>query len=85
MEQEISDSESITKKKEGGSFFETNWACVLTLRNAPEWPFLIKRKDLRLKKLIQSIYWDIFPPRVFLAQRFKTWIGYQEMNIDPCY
>ncbi len=56
------------KKKEGDSFFETYRACVLTLRNAPEWPLLKERLDLRLTELIKSTYGDIFPPRVFLAQ-----------------
>jgi hypothetical protein len=51
-----------TKKKEAYR------VCVLTLRNAPEWPLLKERLDLRLTELIQSTYWDIFPPRVFLAQ-----------------
>ena len=43
-------------------------ACVLTLRNAPEWPALKSQLDLSLKELVESTYCDIFPPRVFLAQ-----------------
>jgi hypothetical protein len=49
-------------------FFETYRACVLTLRNAPEWPLLKERLDLRLTELIKSTCGDIFPPKVFLAQ-----------------
>ncbi len=63
-----------TKKKEGDSFFETYRACVLTFRNAQEWPLLKERLDLRLTKLIQSTFGDIFP-----------WINYQRINIDSCY
>ncbi len=50
------------------NFFETYRACVITLRNAPEWPLLRERLDLRLTELIKSTCWDIFPPKVFLAQ-----------------
>ena len=49
-------------------FFETYRACVLTLRNAPEWPLLKERLDLRLMELIKSTFWDIFPLKDFLAQ-----------------
>ncbi len=57
-----------TAKMAGHEFFEMYRACVLTLRNAPEWPLLKERLDLRLTELIQSTCGDIFPPRVFLAQ-----------------
>ena len=57
------------KREERGSrFFETYRACVLTLRNAPEWPALRVQLDLSLKELVESTYGDIFPPRAFLAQ-----------------
>ncbi len=57
-----------TAKKEGDDFLEMYRACVLTLRNAPEWPLLKERLDLRLTELIQSTCGDMFPPSVFLAQ-----------------
>ncbi len=60
-----------TKTKEGDRFCET----FLTLRNAPEWPLLKERLDLRLTELIQSTYGDIFPPRVFLAQSNAPRLG----------
>ena len=56
------------RKERGSQFFETYRACVLTLRNAPEWPALRVRLDLSLKELVESTYGDIFPPRAFLAQ-----------------
>jgi hypothetical protein len=56
------------RKEQGDQFFETYRACVLTLRNAPEWPALKSQLDLNLKDLVESTYGDIFPPRVFLAQ-----------------
>ena len=56
------------RKEQGDQFFETYRACVLTLRNAPEWPALKSQLDLNLKDLVKSTYGDIFPPRVFLAQ-----------------
>lgn len=55
-------------KSNNNEFFETYRACVLTLRNAPEWPLLKERLDLRLTELIMSTHGDIFPPKVFLAQ-----------------
>ena len=64
-----------TAKKEGDNFFEMYRACVLTLRNAPEWPLLKERLDLRLTELIQSTSGDIFPPRVFLAQSNAPRLG----------
>jgi hypothetical protein len=64
-----------TAKKEGDDFFEMYRACVLTLRNAPEWPLLKERLDLRLTELIQSTCGDIFPPRVFLAQSNAPRLG----------
>jgi hypothetical protein len=64
-----------TSKKEGNEFFEMYRACVLTLRNAPEWPLLKEKIDLRLTELIQSTCGDIFPPRVFLAQTNAPRLG----------
>ena len=64
-----------TAKKEGDNFFEMYRACVLTLRNAPEWPLLKERLDLRLTELIQSTCGDIFPPRIFLAQSNTPRLG----------
>jgi hypothetical protein len=52
----------------GEHFFKTNRACVLTLRNAPEWPLLKERLDLNLQDLVDTTYADIFPRRAFLAQ-----------------
>jgi hypothetical protein len=71
-----------TKKKEGDSFFETYRACVLTLRNAPEWPLLKERLDLRLTVHL----WGHFSSQSLPSpiQRSQTWIDYQKMNIDPC-
>ncbi len=57
-----------TAKKEDDDFFKMYCACVITLRNAPEWPLLKERLDLRLTELIQYTCGDNFPPRVFLAQ-----------------
>ena len=53
--------------KKSNEFFETYRACVLTLRNAPEWPLLKERLDLRLTELVESTYGDIFPPRAFFG------------------
>ena len=64
-----------TTKKEGDEFFEMYRACLLTLRNAPEWPLLKEKLDLRLTELIQSTCGDIFPPRVFLAQTNAPRLG----------
>ena len=47
---------------------KTYRACVLTLRNAPEWPLLKERLDLNLQDLVDTTYADIFPRRAFLAQ-----------------
>jgi hypothetical protein len=52
----------------GEHFFKTTRACVLTLRNAPEWPLLKERLDLNLQDLVDTTYADIFPRRAFLAQ-----------------
>ena len=41
-------------------FFKSYRACVLTLRNAPEWPALSKRLDLSLNELTLSTFGDIF-------------------------
>jgi hypothetical protein len=56
------------QKERNAQLFETYRACVLTLRNAPEWLALKSQLDLSLKELVESTYGDIFPPRVFLAQ-----------------
>ncbi len=56
------------RKEQGNQCFETYRACVLTLRNALEWPALKSQLDLNLKDLVESTYGYIFPPRVFLAQ-----------------
>jgi hypothetical protein len=50
----------------GEHFFKTYRACVLTIRNAPEWPLL--KEDLNLQDLVDTTYADIFPCRAFLAQ-----------------
>lgn len=67
----------LTRKtnKAGDEFFETYRACVLTLRNAPGWPLLKERLDLRLTELVKSTYGDIFPPKVFLAQSNAPSLG----------
>ena len=62
-------------RKESGRFFEKYRACVLTLRNAPEWPLLKERLDLGLEELVKSTFGDIFPPRVFLAQSSAPRLG----------
>ena len=68
-----------TAKETGHEFFETYRACVLTLRNAPEWPpaLLRERLDLRLTELIKPTYHDgdIFPPKVFLAKSNAPRLG----------
>jgi len=56
-------------------FFKTYRACVLTLRNAPEWPALREQLDLSLNELTKSTFGDIFPPRVFLAQSSAPRLG----------
>ena len=63
------------RDKRGSQFFETYRACVLTLRNAREWPLLKERLDLRLTELVESTYGDIFPPRAFLAQSNAPRLG----------
>ncbi len=54
--------------KKNNEFFKTYRACVLTLRNAPEWPMPKELLDLSFSELTESTFGDIFPPRVFLAQ-----------------
>jgi len=61
--------------KKCNEFFETYRACVLTLRNAPEWPALRELLDLSLKELTESTFGDIFPPRAFLAQSSAPRLG----------
>jgi len=41
-------------------FVKTYRACVLTLRNAPEWAALRERLDQSLKELMESTFGDIF-------------------------
>jgi len=62
-------------KTKNSEFFETYRACVLTLRNAPEWPQLRERLDLKLTELVESTFQDIFPPRAFLAQSNAPRLG----------
>ena len=56
-------------------FFKTYRACVLTIRNAPEWPTMRKLMDLNLSKLREETWGDIFPKRVFLAQSSAPRLG----------
>ena len=63
------------RKERGSQFFETYRACVLTVRNAPEWPALRVQLDLSLKGLVESTYGDIFPAKAFLAQRNAPPLG----------
>jgi hypothetical protein len=65
----------LQRKRKSSSFLETYRACVLTLRNAPEWPLLKERLDLRLTELVESTFGDIFPPKVFLAQSNSPRLG----------
>jgi hypothetical protein len=65
----------MNSEKKSNDFFETYRACVLTLRNAPEWPILKQTLDLRLTELVESTYGDIFPPKVFLAQSNAPRLG----------
>ena len=64
-----------SRQKKCNEFFETYRACVLTLRNAPEWPSLKELLDLSLAELVESTFGDIFPPRVFLAQSSAPRLG----------
>ena len=64
-----------SRHKENNAFFKTYRACVLTLRNAPEWPRLRELLDLSLSELVESTFGDIFPPRVFLAQSSAPRLG----------
>ena len=61
--------------KKFNEFFETYRACVLTLRNAPEWPQLKELMDLSIRELTESTFGDIFPQRVFLAQASAPRLG----------
>jgi hypothetical protein len=63
------------RQEKSSEFFETYRACVLTLRNAPEWPMLKNMLDLSLDQLRESTYGDIFPKRVFLAQSSAPRLG----------
>ena len=53
---------SVTRSKppRDNEFVKTYRACVLTLRNAPEWAALRERLDQSLKKLMESTFGDIF-------------------------
>ena len=64
-----------SRQKKSIEFFDTYRACVLTLRNAPEWPSLKELLDLSLAELVESTFGDIFPPRVFLAQSSAPRLG----------
>lgn len=64
-----------SRQKKCDEFFETYRACILTLRNAPEWPALRELLDLSLKELTESTFGDIFPPRAFLAQSSAPRLG----------
>jgi hypothetical protein len=66
---------SRNRQEKSNEFFTTFRACVLTLRNAPEWPMLKELLDLNLNELRESTYGDIFPPRVFLAQSSAPRLG----------
>ena len=70
-------SQILTRSREQpcNEFFETYRACVLTLRNAPEWPRLRELLDLSLKELTESTFGDIFPPLAFLAQSSAPRLG----------
>jgi hypothetical protein len=70
-------SELITRsrKEPCDEFFKTYRACVLTLRNAPEFPRLKEQLDLSLRELTESTFGDIFPSRVFLAQSCAPRLG----------
>ena len=52
-----------SRKESCNEFFETYRACVLTLRNAPEWPFMreLMDSDLSLSDLREASWEDIFP------------------------
>jgi hypothetical protein len=43
-------------RRYSAQLFETYRACVLTLRNAPEWPASKSQLDLSLKELVESTY-----------------------------
>jgi hypothetical protein len=61
-----------SRQKKNNEFFETYRACFLTHRNAQEWPMLKELLELSLSELTE---WDIFPPRVFLAQSSAPRLG----------
>ena len=70
-------SEALTlrRQEKGDGFFETYRACVLTLRNAPEWPQLRQLMNLSLSQLRDDTEGDIFPRKVFLAQSNAPRLG----------
>jgi hypothetical protein len=47
-------SESGSQSHRQAFFFETYQACVLTLRNALEWPLLKERQNLNLQDLVNT-------------------------------
>jgi hypothetical protein len=51
-----------TKKNECFSFFKTYWSVSSPSKTHWSGHCSKKDRDLRLKELIQSTYWDIFPP-----------------------
>ena len=63
------------KRRKGDDFFKTYRACVLTLRNAPEWPYMRELMDLNLSDLREASWGDIFPKKVFLAQSSAPRLG----------
>ena len=64
-----------TRAEKVDEFFKTYRACVLTIRNAPEWPKLKELRDLNLIELVESTFGDVFPRRVFLAQSSAPRLG----------
>ena len=64
-----------TRSERINEFFKTYRACVLTIRNAPEWPKLKELLDLKLTELVESTFGDVFPRRVFLAQSSAPRLG----------
>ena len=66
---------AMESRSKSDDFFKTYRACVLTLRNAPEWPFMRELMDLNLSALREETWGDIFPVKVFLAQSNAPRLG----------
>ena len=66
---------AMESRSKNDDFFNTYRACVLTLRNAPEWPFMRELMDLNLSELREETWGDIFPKKVFLAQSNAPRLG----------